>query len=29
MSVRVRSRPEWPLPSENDIDRCRQVYSGQ
>lgn len=26
MSVRVRTRPEWRLPSENDIARCRAHY---
>ena len=26
MSVRVRTRPEWKLPSENDIARCRGHY---
>ena len=27
MIVKVRTRPEWRLPSENDIGRCRALYS--
>lgn len=27
MSVRVRTKPEWHLPSSNDITRCREHYS--
>ncbi len=27
MSVRVRTRPEWRLPSDNDIGECRKIYS--
>ncbi|OHC72352.1 MAG: hypothetical protein A3H93_15965 [Rhodocyclales bacterium RIFCSPLOWO2_02_FULL_63_24] len=26
MSVRVRTRPEWRLPSDNDLARCRNNY---
>jgi hypothetical protein len=26
MLVKVRTRPEWQLPSENDIRRCRTLY---
>lgn len=26
MSVGVRTRPEWVLPSENDLERCRKRY---
>jgi hypothetical protein len=26
MSVRIRTRPEWQLPSDNDISRCRTRY---
>lgn len=28
MIVKVRTRPEWTLPSENDLRRCRVRYSG-
>lgn len=27
MIVKVRTRPEWRLPSDNDINRCRALYS--
>ncbi len=27
MLVKVRTRPEWRLPSGNDISRCRALYS--
>ncbi len=27
MMVKVRTRPEWRLPSDNDISRCRALYS--
>jgi len=26
MSVGVRTRPEWTLPSANDVERCRERY---
>ena len=29
MIVKIRTRPEWRLPSDNDISRCRALYSGQ
>ena len=29
MIVKMRTRPEWRLPSDNDIARCRGLYSGR
>ena len=29
MSVGVRTRAEWVLPSENDLERCRERYPGR
>lgn len=26
MSVKVRTKPEWQQPSDNDIERCRSLY---
>ena len=27
MIVKIRTSPEWKLPSDNDIKRCRELYS--
>lgn len=29
MIVKVRTRPEWRLPSANDIAKCRELYSAE
>ena len=29
MIVKIRTRPEWKLPSDNDIKRCQEIYSSR